>query len=172
MTQFHPRINDYGQPVEIRHPSVASPLANWSTPTATATVVPDGPMPAELNGIALAPWQPPVSDQGWAAVEGQAELDEPPMPKSSLPPASGVVTVEPDGRIWMVSPTNKFGGYETTFPKGKRDDKNLGLQANAIKEGFEESGLKVRITGYLGDFNRTTSITRLYLEDARRKLTI
>ena len=92
-------------------------------------------------------------------------LNEPPPPKHSLPLASGVVAVEPDGRIWMVSPTNKFGGYETTFPKGKLDHDGLSLQANAIKEGYEESGLKVRITGYLGDFKRSTSITRLYLAE-------
>lgn len=71
--------------------------------------------------------------------------------------------VDPDGRLWMVSPTNKIGGYETTFPKGNLDTKGLTLQANAIKEVYEESGLKVRNTSYLGDFKRTTSITRLYL---------
>jgi ADP-ribose pyrophosphatase YjhB (NUDIX family) len=75
-----------------------------------------------------------------------------------------VVIVERDWRIWLVSPSNLFGGYKTTFPKGKVDP-GLSLQANAIKEGFEESGLKVRITGYLGDFKRTSSMTRLYLAE-------
>lgn len=65
----------------------------------------------------------------------------------------------------MVSPTNKFGNYENDIPQRETRRQKLSLQANAIKEGFEESGLKVRITGYLGDFKRTTSITRLYLAE-------
>jgi ADP-ribose pyrophosphatase YjhB (NUDIX family) len=36
----------------------------------------------------------------------------------------------------------------------------------AIKETFEESGLKIQITEWIGDFERTTSVTRYYF--ARR----
>ena len=36
------------------------------------------------------------------------------------------------------------------------------MQQNAIKEAWEESGLKIEITGILGDFERTTSIARMY----------
>ncbi|MGL4460243.1 MAG: NUDIX hydrolase, partial [Plesiomonas shigelloides] len=39
---------------------------------------------------------------------------------------------------------------------------DLSLQANAIKEAFEESGLQVEITGFIGDFERTTSVARMY----------
>ena len=39
-------------------------------------------------------------------------------------------------------------------------------QATAIKETFEESGLQIQITGWIGDFERTTSVTRYYF--ARR----
>jgi hypothetical protein len=36
------------------------------------------------------------------------------------------------------------------------------MQASAIKEAYEESGLKVEITGFLGDIVRTTSVARYY----------
>ena len=81
--------------------------------------------------------------------------------KPGLRAASGVVIEEPDGRVWLVSPTNAFGGYKNTFPKGKVDP-GLSLQANAIKEAYEESGLRVEITGYLVDVDKTTSTTRYY----------
>jgi ADP-ribose pyrophosphatase YjhB (NUDIX family) len=86
-----------------------------------------------------------------------------PMPGKK--PAAGVAIVEPDGRVWIVDPAGGFGGYRHTFPKGKQEQ-GLSLQETAIKESFEESGLKVTITGLLGDFERDTSITRYYL--ARR----
>jgi ADP-ribose pyrophosphatase YjhB (NUDIX family) len=76
-------------------------------------------------------------------------------------PASGAVVCEADGRVWVVSPSNRFGGYTNTFPKGKVDTE-LSLRANAIKEVFEESGLQVELTGFLCDSVRSTSVTRLY----------
>lgn len=33
--------------------------------------------------------------------------------------AAGVVIREPDGRVWVVAPSNAFGGYKATFPKGR-----------------------------------------------------
>lgn len=75
--------------------------------------------------------------------------------------ASGVVILEDDGRVWVVSPSNAFGGYTHTFPKGKLD-RGLSLRANALKEGFEESGLRVVLTDFLCDVQRSTSVTRYY----------
>ena len=75
--------------------------------------------------------------------------------------------VEADGRVWVVSPSNKFGGYTNTFPKGKLDpQEEISLRANALKEVFEEAGLHVALTGFLCDSVRSTSVTRYYL--ARR----
>jgi ADP-ribose pyrophosphatase YjhB (NUDIX family) len=54
-----------------------------------------------------------------------------------------------------------FRRYEHTFPKGGLE-KGMSAQANAIKETYEEAGLKVEITGYVGDFERTTSVARYY----------
>lgn len=163
----HPKHGESGNIVMIKHPTKPSAADTWHSDGRTAVFVPDGKVPKTLNAVPIHAWRDhPRQSDGWndsgLLMPG---LNEPPPPKHSLPLASGVVAVEPDGRIWMVSPTNKFGGYETTFPKGKLDHAGLSLQANAIKEGYEESGLKVRITGYLGDFKRSTSITRLYLAE-------
>ena len=163
---FHPKTDDSGKQVAILHPSQPSPLSSWADPNEAATVVPGGSVPAELNGIPFQPWQAPTSDEEWAAVEGQATIEEPPfvVPPGKLA-AAGVVIEEQDGRVWLVSPTNAFGGYKSTFPKG-RPETGASLQATAIREAFEETGLKVEITGFLADLPRSTTRTRYYL--ARR----
>lgn len=161
---YHPKAGDNGKPVGIYSPHQQTDPSTWHDPKKTATFIPGGACPDELNGIALSPWKDhPTTDDDWDYVEGQMEdLDEPVMQlKQGLKPASGCVIQEPDGRVWVVSPTNKFGGYKNTFPKGKVEDE-MSWQANAIKEVFEESGLKVKIIGLVGDFERTTSVTRLY----------
>lgn len=163
----HPKHGESGNIVTIKHPTKPSAVDTWHSNSRTAIFVPGGKAPKTLNGVPVRGWRdhPRQSDDWNASDLLMPGLNEPPPPKHPLPLASGVVAVEPDGRIWMVSPTNKFGGYETTFPKGKLDHAGLSLQANAIKEGYEESGLKVRITGYLGDFKRSKSIVRLYLAE-------
>lgn len=99
---------------------------------------------------------------GWEALAQASLIEEPAFtPPRGLAPAAGVVIQEPDGRIWMVCPTNQFGGYEVTFPKGRRDGK--GLQATAMAEAFEESGLQVRLVRHLVDVARTETYTRYYL---------
>jgi 8-oxo-dGTP pyrophosphatase MutT (NUDIX family) len=112
-------------------------------------------MPASLNGIALAPV---------AGVPGQGEsVDEPPY---ILPPgmkaAAGAVVIEDDGRVWLVSPTNAFGGYTATFPKGRVDPAGS-LQETAVREVVEESGLVVRLLAFLIDVPRTQTYTRYYI---------
>jgi ADP-ribose pyrophosphatase YjhB (NUDIX family) len=75
--------------------------------------------------------------------------------------SAGVVIVEPDGRIWVVHPTNRFGGYQASFAKG-RLEKGISLQAQAIKEAYEEAGLQVALTGFFQDVTRSTSVSRYY----------
>jgi len=53
---------------------------------------------------------------------------------------------------------------ETRTPNG--DIKALPRQANAIRETYEEAGLKVEITGFLADSSRSLTYTRYYM--ARR----
>lgn len=139
--------------------------------------------PVTLNDVPFTPWvDAPTTIAGWAKVEGQ--LPEDPGGPFQLPPAktftwtdkktgelktstsqkhasAGVIIKEPDGRVWLVEPLNHYGGYEHTFPKGTQDE-GLGLQATAIKEAYEETGLKVRITGHALDLERDSSMARYY----------
>ena len=163
MPTYHPHADDEGRPVLLARPSTPSALAAWNDPDAAATVIPEGEMPASLNGIALCAWRAaPATEAGWKEVPGQTPIDEPPF---VVPPgraaAAGVVIEEADGRIWLVAPSNAFGGYSATFPKG-RIDRCMNLQACAIREAFEETGLHVRITGWLLDARRTQTYTRYY----------
>lgn len=164
----HPKRGEKGEVVMIHYPSKPTDPSTWHDPAAIATFTPGCALPEELNGIPLASWAgAPSTPEGWDYVDGQNdELEEPGMdlPKGKVP-ASGVIVMEPDGRVWVVAPTNRFGATINTFPKGSRDF-GLSLQANAIKEAYEESGLKVEIDSFLGDVTRSTSVARYYL--ARR----
>lgn len=169
MTTFHPRKDDQGKPVALKQPHQPTPITNWNDANDIATVTPDSPMPADVAGLAIEPWSnAPCHVAGWEQLAKTMLFDEPTlMAVAGKPPASGAVVVEPDGRIWVVSPSNRFGGYTNTFPKGKIDvAEGLSLRANALKEVFEESGLQVELTDFLCDSERSTSLTRYYL--ARR----
>lgn len=161
----HPKPDDAGQSVIIRSPSKATALLSWSEPHGKAVATPGGKMPADLNGRALCPWATaPTSAQEWEQLAKQGHVDEPVFDApAGLDPAAGVVVVEPDGRIWLVSPTNRFGGYELTFPKGRTEGKSL--QATAICEAYEEAGLLVKLLRHLVDVKRTQTYTRYYLAE-------
>lgn len=160
----HPRKGENGKPVLVKSPHHASAPSTWTSPDAVATFVPGGDVPLELGGIPLRKWKDhPRTADGWDYDDGvNDDLVEPvfhvPVGKNA---SSGVVIEEEDGRVWLTAPTNAFGGYHATFPKGGAEE-GLSLQANAIKEAFEETGLRVQITGFLGDFERTTSVARMY----------
>lgn len=163
MTTYHPHLDSKGRQVLLAVPDTPSSPAAWLDPALTATVVPQGYVPDALNGTAFHRWRnAPVTDAAWNDVPGQFVHDEPsfqvPLGKRA---AAGVVIEETDGRIWLVAPSNAFGGYRTTFPKGGAD-KGINLQACAIREAFEEAGLKVRITSWLADSDRSRSYTRYY----------
>lgn len=160
----HPRLDDDGRPVYLASPTAPTDRASWSDPARVADFVPDGAVPAELHGVAFAPWADhPKTAEGWDYVEGQMDgLVEPALALTKgKAAAAGVVIEEPDGRVWVVRPSNEFAGYKATFPKGHADVGHS-LQATAIKECFEESGLQVEITGLLGDVERTQTVTRYY----------
>lgn len=160
----HPRRDDNGHRVQILRPSAPTPLEAWSNRSASACVVPDGPMPAVLNGIAFSSWNGLQTTAGWEAVAVMNQLAEPPLETlAGYKSAAGVVVREPDGRIWIVAPSNAFGGYQATFPKGTMDGKSA--QATALAEAFEESGLRVRLVRHLVDLKRSQSYTRYYLAE-------
>lgn len=169
MTTYHPRKDDQGKPVLLTHPRQPTALTSWSDPDRLATVTPDAPMPATIGDLDVTSWTlVPTDVGGWERLAALQEFEEPPLlPVKGKAPASGAVVVEADGRVWVVSPSNQFGGYANTFPKGKLDGtEEISLRANALKEVYEESGLRVALTGFLCDSVRSTSVTRYYL--ARR----
>jgi len=118
--------------------------------------------PHSLNGVAFDHFDAPKTNQGWNQLAAKTKIDEPPfnIPKGESAGA-GVIIQEPDGRVWVIHPTNAYGGYAATFPKGGVE-KDMNLQSTAMKEAFEESGLKVELTGFAGDIKRTTSTARYY----------
>lgn len=161
---FHPCLDEQGKPVRIEQPHQPSPAEHWCDPAQSLTFIPAGPVPAELNGLAFSPWlEAPSTTADWAQVAGlNPDLEEPQFhAKPGKAISAGVVIEEADGRVWLVHPTNAFGGYQASWPKGKREP-GLSLQATAIKEAFEESGLKVELVGFIADLERTTSVARFY----------
>jgi 8-oxo-dGTP pyrophosphatase MutT (NUDIX family) len=161
---FHPRLDENGAPVRLHHPSTPTTPATWLDPSAVATVVPDGPLPPRLLGVDLSPAVAlPTDVAGWEALAAAGPVfEEPPYPTvATRRAAPGVAIEERDGRVWLVAPSNAFGGYASTLPKG-RVDPGLSLRATAVKEALEEAGLLVQLTGFLLDCRRTNTLTRYY----------
>jgi 8-oxo-dGTP pyrophosphatase MutT (NUDIX family) len=157
----HPQRDPNGNPVAINKPHVPTDIDSWNNRDRIATTVPHNKdMPSHVNGVPFVKERTPST---WKGVSGQGNFQEPKM--QSIPGkklSAGIIMVEPDNRVWVTHPTNQFGGYHTTFPKGTLES-GLNSRENAIKETHEETGLKSEITGHLGDFERTTSVGRYYL---------
>lgn len=155
---FHPQRRPDGTRVTIQHPTIPTPPATWDDWQAVATFVPGSAVPARLYDLPVT--AVPPDDATRLAL---LELDEPPFtPPPGLAPAAGAVVVEPQGRVWTISPSNCFGGYKNTFPKG-RVAPGQSLHATAVREVFEETGLKVEPFAFLADSQRSTTFTRYYL---------
>lgn len=160
---LHPHVDDKGNPVTIKYPTKASGPETWHNPGAVAVFTPGGNTPDQINNIPLASWKPPA--EGFASIPTNPAFEQPvkAVPGKSI--GAGVIILEDDGRIWLTKPTNEFGGYRNTYPKGTQES-GLNLQQTAIKEVWEETGLHVEITGIAGDYERTTSVARMFV--ARR----
>lgn len=167
-SQDHPHVDDNGKRVVIKNPSRQSAMSTWHDAGEVATFVPDGDVPRILKGVKVAPWKEAknFTNKDWNQYSKDYGIPAALVgPLKSIPgkkTAAGAIIIEPDGRVWMVSPTNKFGGHENTFPKGGKEDGYL-LQATAMKEVWEETGLQIAIDDHLGDIERETSHTRYYL---------
>lgn len=162
--KHHPQHDDDGDPVLIKQPHHPSAASTWHNPDAVATFVPDGDVPLSINGIAIKPWRDhPRTAEGWDYAEGiNHDLEEPPFVLAPGKKASaGAVIEESDGRCWIIHPTNAFGGYKASWPKGTAEP-DLSLQGTCLKEVFEETGLKIEIVGFIADVERTTSVARFY----------
>lgn len=147
---IHPKLDDNGETVEIAHPHTPSHENTWHDPEKTATFTPGSAAPHYKPE----PHKPAKHDP---SVE-----KKPFEPHPHLKTSAGVIIDNGDGRVWVNSPTNKFGGYKNTFAKG-RVDKGESLQTAAHREVHEETGMNVKLTGHLGDYNRTTTRTRYYV---------
>lgn len=163
MKSVHPQKRKGGQSTVINNPSKATPLSTWECADIVATVIPGGEVPVSLNGVALVEWaDAPHTPDAWGQVVGALPGEEPPFtPPAGMRKAAGVVVEEGDGRIWLVAPTNQFGGYTATFPKGTVEE-GMSLHTTAIVEAYEEAGLRVEILGFLMDVKRSQSFTRYY----------
>jgi 8-oxo-dGTP pyrophosphatase MutT (NUDIX family) len=160
---LHPCKNNKGQSVIIKHPHSPTGLDTWMAADQVATVVPGGPMPDALGMIPFRRWDRAPEDRStWLSRVKDTDLAEPPLNAKGLPPGAGVVVVEDDGRVWLIAPTNEYGGYKATFPKGRLTP-GLSLQQSAVKEAFEEAGLRVLITAHLVDVPRSATYARYYL---------
>ena len=163
---FHPQLDENGQPVIVSSPTPAGPAGNWldSALAATLSITEPGDLPASLNGIPFSHVK--FTDRDWVRfLRRYEDWPDQPEPRTSKRLTSGLVIAEPDGRFWLVHPTNRFGGVEATFPKGRLEP-GLSLVVNAIKEGWEESGILAEPLGWLCDVDRTKTVTRYYM--ARR----
>lgn len=164
---LHPRKDDQGRPVELKKPSKASPLEAWHQVEAVACVVPGGDMPVEVNGIPVKPWAGvPDGAAEWEALAAGQAVPEPEfkVPAGYNRRSTGVVMRERNGRVWVVAPSNAFGGYKVTFPKGAIEP-GMSAQATALAEAFQESGLQARLVRHLVDVKRSQSYTRYYLAE-------
>ncbi|WP_036166725.1 NUDIX hydrolase [Massilia sp. 9096] len=163
---YHPQLDEHGRKHRIHAPSCEANLANLADAQAGLTFIPGSTCARMLNGVELTRCTQSEIDHALKQASTGPSVAAPPhLAPAGMRAAAGAVVLEPDGRIWLVAPSNGFGGYQATFPKG-RVEPGASLQATAIKEIWEESGLLVALTAYLGDFSRTQTFTRFYL--ARR----
>lgn len=165
---LHPFPDENGLPVVIEHPSRSTSPASWCDPSeaATVAVTETAGLPKSLNGLAFT--RETLGEEDWARMmRSPIKLlePEPKFPQTEKRRTSGLVIGEPDGRFWLVHPTNAFGGVEATFPKGRLEPE-LSLLVNAVKEGWEESGILAEPLCWLCDIDRTKTVTRYYI--ARR----
>ena len=73
--------------------------------------------------------------------------------------AGMVLSDQATGKVIMTKPAGQYGGYETTLPKGTKEPGDT-LQETAIKEMYQETGFKTKIVGFLGDYEKSTSVNR------------
>jgi len=97
-----------------------------------------------------------------------SELAQPMETIPGLHNSAGMIVIDDStpGQVWLCSPTKQFGGYKNTFPKGtleKVKGVGPGIQEQAIREVFEETGIEAKPIYLLGDYQKTTSNTRYFV---------
>lgn len=93
-----------------------------------------------------------------------SKLDAYDAAKKGMSMRAGAVVVEPDGRMWTIAPSNKFGGYVNTWVKGGVDGTETTAET-AVREVREETGIAIELDSYLGDYANANgdSMSRMYI---------
>lgn len=145
---YHPQPDESGQRVLIHSPHKPSEEHTWHDKHSVATFTPESHVPEHLSV---------EHHSSSSEIAHDPEFHEHPH----LNTAAGAIIHNGDGRVWVKSPTNGFGGYKNTFPKGRHEGGSL--IDTAKREVHEETGLHCKITGHLGDYDRSTTRTRYYV---------
>jgi len=142
-------------------------VKNLADPEAIVTFKPGKTLPADLYSPVKGAEQ--TLKQGDKYVYGELEikinpaLETPFEPVPGYKQSAGMILIDKKtGKIYLNSPKNQFGGYKNSFPKGTIET-GLNSQEVAIKEVFEETGLQGKPLYLLGDYKKTTSISRYYV---------
>ena len=136
-------------------------------PPALTAFAPGQGWPAELNGVPFAPWRDHPTPDGWDdAGLTNPTLTEPPLAApAEARVAAAAVVLEKDHRLWALAPASSYDSRTACLPAGAQAAA-LSLQAVAVRECWERTGLKVRIIGWLGDFDDgVLQHTRYYLAE-------
>ena len=148
------RGNDAG--VVLMNPQEPTDPRFNGDPEAVATFVADIGPGFDIVGAPFEPWD------GSGIADLIAIADEPRYPVAGTRRLGAAVVIqEPDGRVWTVTPTNGFGGIYETLPKAGRDA-GASLAAKVVREAWDETGLQVRLTGWLGDLETMGAVMRVY----------
>lgn len=146
--------NPYG--LVLRNPQPPSDPRFNADPDGIATYRFDADPGEGLSGLPFDPWD----GEGMADLLG--DFDEPAYPAAGQRQLGAAVAIEdPDGRVWTVTPLNYHGGVWEAFPQGVRKP-GVALRLTAVREAWEETGLKVELVGFVADIERQGSIVRLY----------
>jgi ADP-ribose pyrophosphatase YjhB (NUDIX family) len=128
--------------------------------------VPAGAHPSALSGIALRPVQLPNDPATIDALTGCDDLDPhwAELPEGAPPiRKAGAIIREPDGRVWVIVPTNHFANTTATFPKGGIEP-GEGARLTAWREVFEETDLVVQLEKHIGTTKRRNSRMEMALK--------
>ena len=159
----HPRLRR-GKKVEIMTPTLPTGPDTWHDASAIAVFVPGGACPAALCDIPMQQATLPSLGYRLAGLAGDGAQDPEwamPAGQPDLTRKAGAIVVEPDGRIWVIEPTNHYWGTVASFPKGTLDNETC-PRLTALREVFEETGLVVQLGEHLADVQRDDAIVRLY----------
>ncbi len=105
-------------------------------------------------------WQHLLALEEVAPLPAKKPVVAQPTPKGC---GFGGVLIDEQGRVLLREPTNHFGGYVWTFPKGGSEPGET-PEATALREVLEETGYEAEIVSRLpGEHRGDTGLTVFYL---------